>query len=118
MKLSELYSVHSTLTIILLNGHVITYVVRLCPRMTYGHVAWSQPVAVVRALQTHVITHCTIDDFQPISQLLTTSCGCRAFSFLSGANTGAASVATFPRHVTAEYGTPACTLHPGLVSMP
>ena len=48
--------------------------------------------------QTHVIMRCAIDDLSTIYMWL--SC-----SFLSRAITGAASVTTFPRHVTVEYGT-------------
>ena len=58
--------------------------------------------AKVRFLcETHVIMRCAFDDFRPAS-----SSYLPCF-FLNKAITGAASIATFPKHLTAEYGAPA-----------
>ncbi len=56
--------------------------------------AWS--ANFVRAPQTHVIRRCAVDNLRPASYIR-----------MATAITGAASVATFPRHLMVEYGIPA-----------
>ena len=59
-------------------------------------------VTFVRAPQTHVIRRCAVPNLRPASY--------NSFihvAALGRAITGAASLATFPRHLMVEYGVPA-----------
>ena len=56
--------------------------------------------AFVRAPQTHVIRRCAAADLRPASYIRVVPCAGLSPS-------GAASVATFPRHLMVEYGVPA-----------
>ena len=57
----------------------------------------------VRTPQTHVIRHCAVDDLRSASY----SSYIHMYAWLPCSITGAASVATFPRHLVVDYGVPA-----------
>ena len=62
-----------------------------------------------RAPQTHVIRRCAVDNLRLAGySSCVHTCGCPVLVLeLSRAITGAANVATFPRHLMVEYGVPA-----------
>ena len=61
----------------------------------------------MHAPQTHVIRRCAVHNLRPAS--CSSFCGesLATRDYPSRAITGAASVATFPRHLMVEYGVPA-----------